>query len=148
MTAIEGSADYRTPMWAPVEDVRAIARDWDDDVLMCRTYGHPWQPEMARLMAREGYYAVSQRCPRCKTRKHSELSLKGRVYASWYEYAEGYLTEGVGRIVGEAKDELRLATVTRVFSLAVVKAKRDTETPRSIHTRQGVLADAEQRDAG
>jgi hypothetical protein len=46
-----------------------------------------------------------------------ELSERGHVYASWYTYADDYLTQGLGRIMGEGRDVLRLATIVRVYNV-------------------------------
>lgn len=38
------------------------------------------------------------------------------VMRSWYTYPEGYLTKDIGRIVGEGRGVLRLASVLRTIN--------------------------------
>lgn len=135
---------------ASVKEVTEAAKRWSDGVLKCRTYGHNWQPSRAIHNRKMHFIYVERICLEClppgggqPTTKHEELSERGTVLASWYTYADGYLTQGHGRIVGEAKDELRITTVERTF-----KVQRDqTQKPRSSMTKQFIGSDNPGKEA-
>lgn len=129
---------YKT---ASVGAVSSAAKKWSDGVLQCRTYGHDWQPSRAIHNRKLHFIYIERVCLRClpaeggvPTTKHEELSETGTILASWYTYADGYLTVGQGRIVGEARDELRITTVERTFHI-----ERDAKKQaRSSKTREHV----------
>jgi hypothetical protein len=124
------------PKYAEPKAVKEAAKDWNDAILECRTYGHNWQPLRATYNARLLFYAVVQICPRCGTQRNMEIGSRGQVYASWYTYPEGYLLSGLGRITGDARDTLRMETITRTFSLTKLTAAEAREDlPHSSRTR-------------
>lgn len=111
---------------ASESDVRGAVGEWSDGVLSCRMYGHRWEPYRATINKRHGFIYVERICKQCwidkdcpPTIKHEEMSLRGRVYSSWYSYAAGYLTDGMGRIIGDARDALRLGAVSRIYSATI-----------------------------
>ena len=56
------------------------------------------------------------RCGRCRTERAQSLDMHGHVVSNGYAYADGYLApKGVGHIVGETKDHLRLESVLRLL---------------------------------
>lgn len=122
------------PAWASPEAVQREARNWTDDQLECRTYGHRWNPSRAVHYRRFRYFRVVQLCGRCTAERVMELSERGTVLASWYQYPDGYLSHGLGRIAGDARDALRLATITRVYDVSIA-TKADEEAPHSSVTR-------------
>lgn len=100
------------------KQARQLARGWSDEVLECRTLSHNWQPYRAVQNKRYKFYYIEHICARCKTVRWQEINFNGQVYAHGYRYAEGYLTApGTGRLTGEARDILRLETVTRTFTV-------------------------------
>lgn len=124
---------------AQVGEVQSATKQWTDGVLQCRMYGHEWQPSRAVYNRKGRFFYIERICLRCMpeeggfpTTKHEELSERGTVLASWYTYAEGYLTNGIGRITGDARDELRISTVERIFNVTR-SVKQD---PRSAKTKQ------------
>ena len=120
-------------------DVAQHAAQWDEGVLQCRTYGHVWQPSNATHNKRYRYYSIVQLCPRCGTERNMELSERGHVYASWYSYPEDYLVVGLGRIMGEGRDVLRMATITRTYNITEITGKAAMEdTPRARATREAI----------
>jgi hypothetical protein len=121
--------------YASPEDVERHAARWPKRFLECRLYGHEWRPKRATHYPELRYVLTVQRCPRCTSERFSELSERGAVLATWIEYAEGYLTEHVGRIVGEGRDVLRVAALERVFNM---ETSHDAETPRSKSTREAL----------
>lgn len=118
--------------WATRAEVDQEAKGWTLAFLQCRTFRHPWQPSQARYSKRYRYYRQDLHCPRCGTIKHQEMSLTGKVLASWYTYPEGYLS-GVGRIAGDAMDALRLAALKRGSVIA------SGEAPHSTAARSAVI---------
>lgn len=134
----------RRQRFAAPEEVAAQVKNWDDDVLRCRTYGHQWQPSRAPLN-RKGFYSVTEFCPRCTCSRHYEMSTRGVIFGHpTIEYAEGYLTNGLGRIVGDAKGVVRLAAITHTVPEERLTAKESmAQRPRSRYTREA-LAGREQ----
>lgn len=107
----------RAPIqWADPNEVADWAGDLEEAWLFCRTYAHNWKPWTAHWSDELGTYEVSIRCNRCATRRVQRMSDKGAVLASHYEYPEGYLHAGMGRIAGDSKDVLRLESVTRLVT--------------------------------
>jgi hypothetical protein len=128
------------PRLASAQDVAELAQDWTDEILECRTYGHKWTPHRAQHVKQYRYFYVIQLCPRCLTTRHMEISeAGGEVFDTWYEYPDGYLTKGLGRITGDARGQLRLATVLRTFKIETVGVRktRDMRKPHG-HTRDAV----------
>lgn len=112
------------PEFADPHEVADFAAGLELDWLYCRTYQHNWKPWTAHWSDHEGCYEVSIRCNRCTTRRIQRMSDKGAVLSSHYEYPEGYLHEGMGRIAGEGRDALRLESVTRVVKRQEELAQR------------------------
>jgi hypothetical protein len=119
--------------YASPSEVESQADQWSEDFLQCRLYGHPWRPSRATFNSRFRYYYVVQLCPRCLSERHAELNERGHIMASWMKYPEGYLTKKIGRIVGDGRDVLRLAALTRVYDVAKT---RKVERPHSMATRR------------
>lgn len=113
------------PRVASPDEVAELAQDWTDEILECRTYGHKWTPHRAQHVKQYRYFYVIQLCERCTTTRHMEISESGgEVYDTWYEYPDGYLTKGLGRIAGDARGQLRLATVLRTFQVETVSGRK------------------------
>jgi hypothetical protein len=125
-----------TPRFASPDDVEDEAAGWPNDFLECRLYGHVWRPNRATFNRTLRYYYVVQACSRCHSERHSELDQRGRVTAVWMRYAEGYLTKKIGRIIGDAKDSLRLIGLGRVYEIEYTR--KTSERPHSKHTREQI----------
>lgn len=97
----------------PVNLGTAIQR-WSDPQIQCRTYGHSWRPRSVAHY--RGFYRVFQWCNRgCGTSRHMDMSETGAVLTRWQlRYGEGYLLVGLGRVLGSARDQLRLASIRGV----------------------------------
>lgn len=106
--------------YAKPRDVQDFAEGLKKQHLLCRTYGHGFQPYTVERATAEGsaavYYEQTLRC-KCRVRRRLLLSRTGAVVSSTYDYndAPGYLTQGIGRVVGEGRDVLRLEGVTRLL---------------------------------
>lgn len=122
----------RAPQLATVDEARAYANSKGTSALLCRTNGHNWEMRQINDNARYGYMQVVQGCYSCGADRIQEMSRKtGRVYAARITYPEGYLTKDIGRIVGDAKDIVRLTLVKRYSDLT----RRSTDEPKSAATR-------------
>jgi hypothetical protein len=122
---------------ADASEVKRQARQWTDDVLECRTYGHIWRPHSARYNSRYKYWQVVQRCQRCTSERRRQLTQRGKRTSSYIDYVDGYLSEGLGRITGEAREILELATITRVFTVERVSGKAaEAEPPTNATLRE------------
>lgn len=99
--------------FADPEDVRDFAAGLTQNQLECRDVGHIWKHWTAAWSGHEGCFHRVLRCSRCRTEREQRLSDKGVVLSNSYHYADGYTHAGLGRIAGDAKDLLRLASVTK-----------------------------------
>lgn len=99
---------------AHLSDVRDFAAGLPEKYLHCRELGHLWRPFTAGRHP-DGGFTRTLRCTRCKTRREQELSSTGMVLTNQYKHPDGYLTEGMGRIVGEGRGLLRLESIMRVL---------------------------------
>lgn len=125
-------------------DVEREVRDWDDSVLECRTYNHTWAPQRAVWNAEYRYYHIVQICPRCRSERTMDMNMRGHLLSKpVIHYADGYLSQGLGRIYGDAKDVVRLAAVTRTFPLEKLTGKKArNELPRSAAARAALGQEA------
>jgi hypothetical protein len=81
------------------------------DFAQCRDYGHPWQPSDAEWLTSENCYRVTLKCPRCTTLKIVLRNGRGAQLESHYEYPEGYAINGLGRLTGSDRDQIRLRSM-------------------------------------
>jgi hypothetical protein len=116
--------------WATPAEAASAAQSWSLQVLECRTWGHNWQITAKMFVARYRYYAMTWTCA-CGTQRHREMNKRGAVFATWYTYPDGYLSD-VGRIAGDAKDVLRAAVMDRLS----VPTSMSDEEPHSENARQ------------
>lgn len=104
----DGDREYE----ANLDSVREFADSLPERFLYCREMGHNWKPFSAGRYKDGGLERVL-RCTRCRTRKYQGISSRGLITGSRYEHPEGYLTNGIGHIVGEGRGVLRLASIER-----------------------------------
>jgi hypothetical protein len=119
-------------------DVEREARNWDDSVLECRTYNHKWAPQRATWNAEYRFYHIVQICTSCRSQRTMDMDHRGHLLTKpSISYVDNYLMPpGMGRIVGDAKDVVRLAAVTRTFPMEKITGKKAREAPpRSQHAR-------------
>jgi hypothetical protein len=98
---------------AYVQEVKEFAAGLSTTFLLCRELQHNWKPFSARWDDEHHNYERVIRCVRCRTRKVQRLSSSGAILSSHYEYPDGYLHANLGRIIGEARDTLRLESLIR-----------------------------------
>ncbi len=126
------------PEYADRHEVEAAAANMSSAHLDCRIMRHSWERADAVHIARLRYYRVSYVCTRCQTRRVAEVSESGHEYASTYEYADGYLSHGIGRIVGDGRDAIRMAGLQRAAVREVKRKATDEDMPRFGATREDI----------
>lgn len=100
---------------ANVADVAEFAEALPEKFLYCREMGHNWRPYTAGRFKDGGFERVL-RCVRCRTRRVQVISSKGVVLRNQYVHPDGYLSQGIGRIVGEGRGVLRLESIKRIVA--------------------------------
>lgn len=100
--------------YATIGQVQDFAEELSDAHLHCRELGHLWRPHSAGRYKDGGFERVL-RCNRCRTRRQQTLTGAGMVQTNKYIYPDGYQAKGLGRIVGEGRGILRIASITRVI---------------------------------
>ena len=109
-----------------MSDIFAFAEDLPEKYLECRELGHLWRPWTA-ISNPDGGFDRTLRCTRCTCKRIQVLSGRGVVLRNYYEHPEGYLHKGMGRIEGDARGALRLASVRKqAVRLAESNEKRAT----------------------
>lgn len=107
---------------AEPSEVESFAQSLKMSYLMCRELGHNWRPATARYVRSQKVYERSLRCVRCTCERQQVLDASGSIISTHYVHPEGYLHKGLGRIVGEGRDVLRLESLNRFISSASSKA--------------------------
>lgn len=82
-----------------------------DEYLLCRDFGHSWRPWGAEWIPQRRHYAEALVCSRCKAVRRRLLDEYGSLLGNSYTYPEGYLVHGVGRLTGDDRNDLRLASL-------------------------------------
>jgi hypothetical protein len=100
------------PKVANIHDVELLAEDLSDNFLRCRDFGHQWKMANAKKVGRT--WERTMYCPSCKYNKHQVLDSHGVIITEKPDYPDGYLIKGMGRINGDGKAVLRLASTIRV----------------------------------
>lgn len=98
--------------YADLGSVQEFAEGLKESFLHCRELGHNWKPWGAGRHP-DGGWERSLRCTRCKTERHQTITPTGMVMSNKYVHPEGYLSEGLGRIVGEGRGLLRIEAIKR-----------------------------------
>jgi hypothetical protein len=96
-------------------DLSGAIHDMPTTFLQCRDFSHSWRPYTATWSPSENAYEVQIKCSRCKTVRHRFIGSRGELLESKYDYADGYLIKGMGRLNGTDRDEIRLQSVLRVL---------------------------------
>lgn len=110
------------PAYADVAEVAAFAQGLPESYLYCRELGHNWKSWSARQV--DDSIERILRCNRCRCERHQILTLTGGVYSNKYVHPDGYLHEGMGRIIGDGRDALRMESIKRTI--------RDTEKRKKV----------------
>ena len=98
--------------------------------ITCRDYSHAWSPWYVTSFGRAGFER-GVRCGVCGTARIERLDTLGRIDHRRYEYADGYLVKGAGRISADFRAAVRLVSM---LHSPVLEKKR---APRKKKTRRG-----------
>lgn len=120
--AAERKPAKRSTKAAPVKnpeprsfDLNTAVSTMELDHVQCRDFGHSWKPYTARWLPKFNSYESQLVCARCKTIRTRFLSRTGQQLESAYDYADGYLIKGMGRLTGSDRDVIRLASILAVL---------------------------------
>lgn len=102
----------RWPNMSDADEVREWADTLPDKYLQCRDLGHNWRPYDVRRH-RDGGFERVHRCTSCRGRRYQHLTSDGMILGSRLDYPDGYLHSGQGRITGNSRGALRLASMVR-----------------------------------
>lgn len=100
-----------------------------DEHLLCRDFGHSWRPWAAEWVPQRRQYAEALVCARCRSVRHRLLDEFGALLGNSYTYAEGYLVHGLGRLTGDDRNDLRLASLRAVMQ-ATAGGEEEAPPPR------------------
>lgn len=131
---------YIAPAFASREAVAELAAELPTAYLMCREMQHSWMPHDGRYSEETKTIKRVIRCDRCGTFRHQELSLTGVIISSHYDYPDGFLAKGVGRIAGEGRAQLRIASVMRQYDIPAPVAKTAARRTRARKSKAKVSA--------
>lgn len=98
--------------YASRSEIEEVLEAMPESFIECRDLQHRWRPYTASWDGSTRVFDRQLRCSRCRTLKVQVLSETGAVLSSHYEYPKNYLLK-LGRIVGDGRDAVRLASVTR-----------------------------------
>jgi hypothetical protein len=98
-------------------DVADALQRMTEQQVQCRDYGHSWKPWRAELFGKGGAkgYERALRCARCGTERWQTLTRYGEVVSGHYIYPDGYLVKGLGRLTGEDRGLVRIASIERTL---------------------------------
>lgn len=106
------------PVPAPVEpqELGEAIKGLRPEFVQCRDYLHAWRPFTCQWMPSFNVYEAREQCMRCGTIRVREMDRRGHVLARRYEYPEGYSMKGYGRLSGDDRDAIRLASIMNLTS--------------------------------
>jgi hypothetical protein len=111
----EPAAAELPPGRHPDFDVEGAIHDMPSSFIQCRDFNHSWRPHTAEWNADERCYRVTLKCTRCKSFRNRDIASDGEPLRTNYEYPDGYLIKGMGRITGAERNALRLESIRRVL---------------------------------
>jgi hypothetical protein len=80
-----------------------------DESITCRDLAHSWKPWRARMI--EGGFERTLKCRTCTTERVELLDSYGRLVRRKYEYADGYIVPGTGRMDADFRAQVRLRSI-------------------------------------
>lgn len=117
--SVVGATVKKAPVSTPPPrhsvDVDQTISGMRDDHLQCRDFGHSWRPYTARWSPEDRCYETQLRCQRCKTIRVRLIGQRGEQLSNHYDYADGYIVKGMGRLDGDERNRLRLESVQRIM---------------------------------
>jgi hypothetical protein len=76
--------------------------------LQCRDLGHQFRPFDVAIRRRQREIIRSLRCHLCGTLRHQALTLDGYITGNRYEYQDGYVLNGAGRLTISDRAAIRV----------------------------------------
>ena len=98
-----------------VGEVRNIAeavKQMDPTFTHCRDYGHAWEPFRGGRVP--GGWERQLRCTRCHTVRKQFIGVRRgttEIDSNRYVQPEGYRVKGLGRITGDDRGKVRMASI-------------------------------------
>lgn len=93
-----------------------------DEFLECREQ-HAWVKAGTAWDARLKCYTRVRYCPRCEGTRKQRIAADGSLIGhAFYEYPDGYLIKGIGRIGSDGRDQMRLYNIRREIAEAQAEA--------------------------
>ena len=92
-----------------------IARRYPDTFLACRDHGHSWRPVDAAFL-QSGDIERILGCERCEATRRQILDRNGYIKSGHYDYTDGYLMTGVGRLDTHDRAVMRKINITRFLN--------------------------------
>lgn len=96
-------------------DMDSAIAQMSDNQIMCRELRHAWKPWTVHTDTKAKLYEVKLRCTKCKTVRVREIGFHGQLIGNRYEYPDGYLVKGLGRLDDNDRARLRLESVFRLL---------------------------------
>jgi hypothetical protein len=93
------------------QELLAAIDKMTDEMVECRDIQHSYRKWATRWLAQEREYERQLKCLRCGTIRVQRVSERGYLLGSSYEYAEGYLVKGLGRLDQDDRGAIRLQSV-------------------------------------
>lgn len=92
-------------------EVQAAIESMDPTTVLCRDIRHNYKPWTARWIPQDRQYESALKCSNCGTVRIRRISERGALLASSYEYADGYLVKGLGRLEENDRNAIRLRSL-------------------------------------
>lgn len=108
-------SDTKVAKIATPRQVRAQVQDMDEAFLACKAYGHNWNPLTVEKTG--SVYTQTLKCSRCTSECVQDINRRGQLVSSRrYSYPDGYLFQGLGRVMGDARGVIRVAVLTNTLA--------------------------------
>ncbi len=100
--------------------------------ITCRDYSHNWTPWYVTEWRGRGGFERGVRCGVCATARIESLDNWGRLVpgSRKYEYPEGYLVKGTGRLDKDFRAAIRLTSLLRSPNLQKKRMPKDQVSKR------------------
>jgi hypothetical protein len=94
------------------QELTAAVTAMTDEMLECRDIQHSYRKWSTRWIPKDREYESQLKCQRCGSIRSRRIDGRtGEIVASSYQYAEGYLVKGLGRLTGSDRGYIRLQSM-------------------------------------
>jgi hypothetical protein len=97
----------------PPPDIKSIIHHLPEEFLMCRSFGHQWNPYTVFRRGRE--FESVLKCGRCAGLRHQFINANGEVIKGYYTYEAGYVIAGWGNMTKKERAQIRLAATNLMW---------------------------------